>query len=265
MPKRLGQITRGTTNPNRLRRADRWLNHTYGHLIRTAEHSLFVDLGYGKDTVTTLEWFDRLCEIRTDVEMVGIEIDPERVTSAKADEKLGVSFRLGGFEIPIDADPLVVRAFNVLRQYSEDEVQNAWNLIARRLQPNGVFIEGTCDEIGRLATWVAIPATKQTAVPATITFACNPATLEKPSQFAERLPKALIHHNVPGEPIHNFLEDWDRAWAAAAPHAVFGARQRWIAAIRLLARHPHVRPVDSAKRWRLGELTVSWATVNAGA
>ena len=47
-----------------------------------------------------------------------------------------------------------------------------------------------------------------------------------PSDVAERLPKALIHRNVPGEKIHAYLQAMDQAWLEAAPLASFGNRQR---------------------------------------
>ncbi|MEY6569815.1 class I SAM-dependent methyltransferase, partial [Streptomyces sp. PGLac3x] len=71
--------------------------------------------------------------------------------------------------------------------------------------------------------------------PRTVTFATRLGSLDRPSDLAERLPKALIHRNVPGEPVHAFLRDFDRAWAAAAPYASCGARQRWQRAVRELA------------------------------
>ena len=85
------------------------------------------------------------------------------------------------------------------------------------------------------------------AVPATITFAAHLASLPRPSELAERLPKTLIHRNVPGEPVHELLAAFDRAWAAAAPQSVFGPRQRWIAAVELLARD-HAGPHPRAAR-----------------
>ena len=84
---------------------------------------------------------------------------------------------------------------------------------ARR--PDGLLVEGTCDEIGRRHVWVALGPEG----PRTVTFATRLGSLERPSDLAERLPKALIHRNVPGEPVHAFLRDFDRAWAAAAPYA----------------------------------------------
>jgi hypothetical protein len=85
------------------------------------------------------------------------------------------------------------------------------------------------------------------------------ASLESPAVFAERLPKALIHRNVPGEPIHDFLRALERAWLAAAPIGDLGVRQRWIAAVRSLL--PHWPIVGRVNRWRLGEVTVAWSAV----
>jgi hypothetical protein len=99
-------------------------------------------------------------------------------------------------------------------------------------------------------------------VPATITFAAHLASLPHPSELAERLPKTLIHRNVPGERVHELLAAFDRAWAAAAPQSVFGPRQRWIAAVGLLARDHavHTRaPLGGRARWRLGEVTLPWS------
>ncbi|CAM5242303.1 hypothetical protein SGLAM104S_01522 [Streptomyces glaucescens] len=92
--------------------------------------------------------------------------------------------------------------------------------------------------------------------PRTVTFATRLGSLERPSDLAERLPKALIHRNVPGEPVHAFLRDFDRAWAAAAPYASYGARQRWIRAVRDLTADWPV--TDGPVRWRQGEVTVRW-------
>ena len=107
-------------------------------------------------------------------------------------------------------------------------------------------------ESGRIAVWVGL----EREGPRTLSFAARLGSLESPAIFAQRLPKALIHRNVPGEPVHAFLRDWERAWAACAPLGAFGARQRWIGAARLLAADWPV--LDRANRWRLGELTVRW-------
>ncbi|KQX07810.1 MULTISPECIES: hypothetical protein [unclassified Leifsonia] len=264
----VGSITRGTTNTNRLRRIDRWIAEL--PVLRTTDDPLVVDLGYGASGVTALELHQRLAKARSGVEVVALEIEPGRVRTATdqlavvrsgstgfaADAK--VSFGLGGFEVPLPGRrrPAVIRAFNVLRQYDESHVSDAWELMTSRLQPDGVLVEGTCDEIGRICSWVALSPD----APLSLTISLRLAGLEAPSIVAERLPKALIHRNVPGERIHTLLLELDRAWHVNAPLSVYGPSQRWIAAVRMLADAGW--PVrGGVRRWRLGELTMDWAAV----
>src|SRR4051812_12963896 len=132
----LGILTRGTTAPNRLRRVDRWITGTYAGLLRAADDPLVVDLGYGASPVTTVELADRLVALRPDVEVVGIEIDPERVAAALPLARPGLSFRRGGFELPVGGRrPVLVRALNVLRQYDEEAAAHAWVELCGRLAP----------------------------------------------------------------------------------------------------------------------------------
>ncbi|WP_086821938.1 class I SAM-dependent methyltransferase [Allokutzneria sp. NRRL B-24872] len=254
----LGLPTRGTTNPNRLRRVDRWMasNPRVGTVLRAAADPLVIDLGYGSSPVTTVEMAQRLRVVRPDLRMLGLEIDAERVAAgvAVADPPL-LDFRRGGFELA-GRRPDLVRAFNVLRQYSESDAEQAWRTILDGLAPGGLLVEGTCDEIGRRCCWVTLDASG----PLTMTFACKPADIEVPSELAERLPKSLIHRNVPGERVHDLLSDLDACWATAAPFVPFGPRARWAEAVRLFAERGW--PVrDNHRRWRLGEVTVDWAAV----
>ncbi|MCT9934789.1 class I SAM-dependent methyltransferase [Planotetraspora sp. A-T 1434] len=258
----IGTITRGTTGHNRLRRSDRWIAAVHGPLLRSwaDEKPLVVDLGYGASHITTYELFTRLRRVCPSVEVVGVEIDPERVAAAKPYEREGLSFARGGFELPVARPPMVVRAFNVLRQYGEAAAWEYWDLLRGRIHPAGVIVEGTCSEIGHRAVWAALGA----GGPRTLTFAARFTGFERPSDLAERLPKTLIHRNVPGEPIHAFLADWDRAWATCAPFGPYGYRQRWIRTAELLARDWPVAtapPAGGPSRWRLGELTLPWPAV----
>lgn len=257
-PSPVGAITRGTTNPNRLRRCDRWLTEAHGWRLRAAGAApVVVDLGYGASPVTTLELRDRLRRVRPDVRVVGIEIDPARVAAAAHLAGEGLQFRLGGFEIPLPggARPIFVRAFNVLRQYDEDQVRGHWQRVAARLSPDGLLIDGTCDEIGRRAVWVAVAA----GGPVSLTFSWRLAGLGMPSEIAERLPKVLIHRNISGEPVHTFLAELDAHWRRFAPLSAYGVRQRFRAAAQAMADEGW--PLRESGRWRLGELTVDWAAV----
>src|SRR6478609_9782589 len=94
----VGAVTRGTTGYNRLRRCDRWLVHSprVRTLLESAADPLVVDLGYGALPVTTLELADRLRPVRADVRVVGLEIEPARVSTAQPAATAGVRFALGG-------------------------------------------------------------------------------------------------------------------------------------------------------------------------
>src|ERR1700754_3576995 len=97
----IGQLTRGTTGYNRLRRSDRWLVHSprARAALLSAADPLVVDLGYGALPVTTLELAARLRMVRSDVRVVGLEIHPDRVRNARATGSDTVEFALGGFEL----------------------------------------------------------------------------------------------------------------------------------------------------------------------
>jgi SAM-dependent methyltransferase len=257
-----GRITRGTTGTNRLRRMDRWIAQL--PQLRRAPRPLVVDLGYGASATTALELHQRLARARPDVEVLGLEIAPERVAIAQPFERPGVRFGLGGFEVP--GEPAtVIRAANVLRQYHESEVLGAWRQLVARLQPGGILVEGTCNEVGRVASWVAVTSDG----PQSFTISLRLASLQggevstgldPPSVVAERLPKVLIHRNVPGERIHTLLTELDRLWAVHAGLGVYSPSQRWVAVVESLKDSGW--PVLATRaRWRLGELTLSWPAV----
>jgi SAM-dependent methyltransferase len=243
----IGQVTRGTTGTNRLRRMDRWIA-TLPQLRRP--DALVVDLGYGASATTVIELQQRI-----HVPVVGLEISPERVAIAKPYETADVRFALGGFELAA-LTPTIVRAANVLRQYKEEEVLPAWREMVSRLQPGGLVIDGTCNEVGRLATWVAVGDDG----PVTLTVASRLRDLEAPSDLAERLPKVLIHRNVAGERIHQFFVELDRAWEVHAGLGVYSPSQRWIAVARTM-KDAGWPVLGGVRRWRLGELTVAWEAV----
>ena len=228
-------------------------------VLQATNDPVVVDLGYGRLPVTTLELAARLRTVRPDVRVVGLEIDPQRVAAAHAHPRppdSGVEFQVGGFELG-GLRPILVRAFNVLRQYPENAVPGAWRTMQSRLAPGGLILDGTCDELGRLSSWVLLDEDG----PLSLTLACDPGAIEQPSDLAERLPKALIHHNVSGQPIHDLLGAADRAWAAVAGQSVFGPRARWRAMrAALMATGVPVEP--QRRNTRDAVLTVPWSAVN---
>jgi tRNA G46 methylase TrmB len=70
--KPVGAITRGTTNPNRLRRVDRFI----AKLPQLkASNPIVVDLGFGATPTTSIEMLQRLAQTNPQVTVIGIEID----------------------------------------------------------------------------------------------------------------------------------------------------------------------------------------------
>ena len=258
--KPVGTVTRGTTNPNRLRRVDRYVCAL--PTLRRVENPIVVDLGYGASPITAVELLARCKTVNSQTRLVGVEIERERVERGLAVATDDLRFTLGGFETPLPPDfgtgtrVDIIRAFNVLRQYDESEVAAAWALMQGRLSDSGLLIEGTCDEIGRVSTWVAITPDG----PQSLSLSLKLDALDAPSIAAERLPKVLIHRNVPGESIHRFMVELDRAWKTHAPLSNFGAIQRWIATVETMKANGW--PVIGGRtRWRLGEITVAWDAV----
>jgi hypothetical protein len=224
--------------------------------LASVAEPVVVDLGYGRTPVTTLELAQRLRTVRPDIRVVGLEIDPERVATA-AGQAVGapVEFAVGGFELA-GLRPILVRAFNVLRQYPLESVTGAWHEMQSKLAPGGLIVDGTCDELGRRCCWVLLDRHG----PISLTLACDPQHIDRPSDLAERLPKILIHHNVPSQPIHALLTAADRAWAAAAGHSVFGPRNRWRAMLAEL-RTMDVPVTVPGRSGRDAVLTVPWTAV----
>src|SRR6267143_3903151 len=114
-PRPLGQPTRGKTGPNRLRKTDTFLAVAYPEFVRQMR-GLYVDLGYGFYPVTSLETLQRLRRLNPKLQVLGVEIDPQRVADAQPFAESGLSFRLGGFNLPLlpGEGASVIRAFNVL-------------------------------------------------------------------------------------------------------------------------------------------------------
>ena len=244
----IGTITRGTTGFNRLRKVDRWVFYHSELRRKLRPHAvaapLAIDVGYGDSYTTTCEWAWWLRRINPHISVVGLEIDPSRVLPPRD----GVRFERGGFELA-GYRPHIVRAFNVLRQYDVTQVPDAWSMVCGRLAPGGVFIEGTCDELGRRASWVLLDRRG----PVSLTLAWQPWDVAKPSDVAERLPKILIHRNVPGQKIHSLLQLCDDCWDKTNGLAAFGPRIRWRETQKLLLPRPRLL--------RDNILTVPWSVV----
>ena len=221
-----GVITRGKTARNRLRRVDTF-TLLYARECLTAPNALFVDLGYGEEAITTFESAQRFHKVNAQLPVIGVEIDPERVAAAKPYEDALTTFRLGGFNLPLQAgeQPTVVRSFNVLRQYAETDVVPAWQTIAAGMAEDGLLIEGTSDPFGRI--WTANLIRMRGKMPhyEGFLFSTNFRAGFSPELFQPYLTKNFIHQMQTGSLIDTFLRDWKTACHETIAMKTFGLRQ----------------------------------------
>ena len=258
-----GQATRGKTAPNRLRRVDSFVLMYDAALLRRAEHdfadAFFVDLGYGAEPVTTLESAQRFRQVNSHLPVLGVEIDRERVNAALPFADKITNFRLGGFNLPLQRKPTgaletvrLIRAFNVLRQYDEGAVADAYARLGYYLLPGGLLIEGTSDPTGRI--WVANLLRKPSQSraetplqPEALVFSSNFRDGVDPLLFQTRLPKNYIHRVVPGEFIYDFFQAWKQAVLETMPFQVWGPRQWFMASAHGLAARGYA--VNLRRKW----------------
>jgi hypothetical protein len=236
-----GQVTRGKTARNRLRRIDNFILIYDSGLIRRMDgpfaNALYVDLGYGAEPFTTLESAERLRQANPRLRVLGIEIEPDRVTNALPYADDGTQFRLGGFNVPLLPGETIraIRAFNVLRQYSEAEVRESWDIMGQTMLPGGLLLEGTSDPFGRISVTNLLRRREHDLVYEGLLFATNFRWGFKPDIFQPVLPKNFIHRMIPGEAIYEFMEAWKQASRDTIAHREWGLRQWFVASAHALA------------------------------
>ena len=248
-----GLITRGKTADNRLRRVDNFILMYEPALLSSGYlfgDSLFVDLGYGSHPRTTLESAVRFRKANPNLKILGVEIDKERVEAAQpyVDDK--TFFRLGGFNLPLQAGETVrlIRAFNVLRQYEEKDFAPAYERLAEYVLPNGLMIEGTSNPFGSI--WVANLVRKiesRNWEMEALVFSTNFRLGFDVEEFQTILPKNLIHRVVKGEPIYDFFEAWKHSARETSPAKPFGLKQWFIASAERLVQKRY--KIDLHKKW----------------
>jgi len=269
--KPVGQATRGKTASNRLRRIDRFLS-LYDPLLLGRDDGAYagayvVDLGYGAEPVTTLEMAEWLHGRYPELRVLGVEIDPARVAAAKPYETDRVTFRLGGFNLPLNMrmdgsreTVRAVRAFNVLRQYDASAVVPALTELAHSLLPGALVVEGTSDPNGRVwsANLFRRIASTEGAFPFEhegLVFGTNFRAGVDPAIWQPVLPKNYIHRMVPGEPVYEFFQAWKRAARETAGYQAWGPRA-WFLACAERLRQSGCNVVCRRKFLRNGLLVV---------
>ncbi len=239
--KPVGQPTRGKTASNRLRRVDNFILLYEPSLLTRSDglfaEAMFVDLGYGFDARTTLESAERFRRVNPTLKILGVEIDKERVEAALPFTDERTFFRLGGFNLPLQAGESVrlMRAFNVLRQYEEKDFVPAYERLAQYVLPGGLMIEGTSNPFGsvwaaNVARMLAGGSWKKEA----LVFSTNFRMGFDITDFQAVLPKNHIHHVAQGEQIYDFFEAWKRSAAETSHAKAFGLRQWFVSSAEVL-------------------------------
>lgn len=254
-----GQITRGKTARNRLRRVDTFLL-LYDRALISAQappfdRAYYVDLGFGAEPITTLQSARRLRAVNPALPVLGVEIEPERVQAAQPFADALTHFRLGGFSLALIPGESVrlIRAFNVMRQYEETDMIPAWQTMGRAMLPGGLLIEGTSDPFGRV--WVAnlLRRADDRLVYEGLVFSTNFRWGFRPDLFQPVLPKNCIHRIVPGQRIDAFMTAWKYAAQDTIAFRAWGLRQWFEASAYTLARQGYA--VSTRRRLlRLGYL-----------
>lgn len=235
MRRPLGHETRGKTAPGRLRRLDAFVCAVLPEVLRAPGHAPYVDLGFGWLPLTTMDSARAFRRLNPTLEVIGTEIVLERVEAAVPWADARTRFLHGGFDVRIEPLARLVRAANVLRQYDESEVQPAWEAIGRGMAEGAWLLEGTSDPSGRVAVFNTLQKRGGQLIPNGLLFSLSSKEAIEPSELAQRLPKNLIHRNVPGEPVHRFLSDWTRIWRSQRHLEAFGRRHWWAMSARALA------------------------------
>lgn len=187
-----------------------------------------------------------------------MEIDPKRVEMAQLYTNEYTFFRLGGFNLPLqtwpEGEPETIRlicAFNVLRQYNEQDVEPTDHLLSQHFLPGRLIIEGTSSPLERI--WVANilrtptqPSTSPWFLEALV-FSTNFRQPFDPVDFQTVLPKNYIHRVVPGEAIYQFFQAWKQATHITTPFKVWGSRQCFKASAQQLATYGY--PINTQSKW----------------
>ena len=233
--------TRGKTQPGRLARLDAFVSLRERALLTRSDgdyqDALFVDVGFGQTLATTLESLEafRLAGFRGRV--VAVDIDEKRVELARQQHGAEVDVRTGGFELPLreGEHARLVRAMNVLRQYREQEVPDAWERMGRNLVEGGLLLEGTSSKHGSMLSSHLLRKTSGGLRREGLLFSTTFVRGFAPMQMRDYLPRDLRRRVVAGERIATFFDAWTAAWQEAraegyrAPPLVFAESGRRLA------------------------------------
>ena len=212
------RTTRGKSRPGRLRLLDRYLREAEGALLARRDgayaHARCVDVGLGASAHTTVEWTTWLRTHWPELQVLGIDNDPQRVHAALTHHgRPGLRYVEASFAPRAQEPARLVRAINLLRDYCDSEVATAWAAMARDLLPGGLLVEGSTDKQGRVLVAHLLRRRPNLLEHEAMLFATDLSRGFAPPMFRSVLPRALRARTGPGAQVRAFLDHWTAAWS----------------------------------------------------
>jgi hypothetical protein len=189
-----------------MRLLDRWLVERESALLARGD-GVVVDVGIGTDPWTAIE-LQRVVRVK----VIATDIDVDRVLHAR---NQGVDARLGEFTTRIVEPALVVRAMNVLRGYTEEEIDAGHRALATPLVDGGIVLEGTSDATGAVVTAWLLRRVGGDLVRERLLLLTDFSRGFGPGLFWDHLPRDLRRSAERGTRIRAFLDEWNRAFEQA--------------------------------------------------
>ncbi|QRK04199.1 methylase [Archangium violaceum] len=217
----LDRKTRGRTSHGRLQALDVYLLHQERELLTRSEgawgRAAFVDLGFGEHPWTTLESARAFRELNPRLPVVGVELEPQRVESAREHADALTDFRQGGFDLPLGPGETVrlIRAMNLLRGYRPEEVPGIHQKLGGALLEGGLLVEGSTDTSGAVLVAHLLRRVPEGLSREALLFHTDFSRGFAPVLFRDWLPRDFRRRVKPGEPIHAFFAQWMETWQEA--------------------------------------------------
>ena len=205
--------TKGRTRAGRLAALDAWLLATERPLLEAPGEAPVVDVGFGAEPWTLLEFASAVRSANAALTVLGVERDEAALRAAAGPcAGAGVAVHPGGFELDGIAPARLVRAMNVLRGYTEAEAAAAHALLGEALAEGGLLVEGSASEDGALCTAHLLRKRGGALGREGLWLSTDFSRGFAPIQFRDWLPRDLRRSVKPGTAIHGFLQRWTSAW-----------------------------------------------------
>lgn len=243
---------RRKTRVGRLKALDRLLLAHHRPLLERRDGlwagAVVVDVGLGMQPWTTVELAEALRqELAQPPEVVGVDVDPELVTTAHAWARPGVRFDHGDLGWSA-GHARVVRALNVLRDRTEGEVPAAHAALGAGVVPGGVVLEGTCSPSGEVGVVHCLRRAAEGLEREALWMWTDGSQGSAPLLFRDRMPRDLRRWVRHDHPLGQLMAAWMDAYRASAG----GGLDRLAASVEALGR-PELAMIGAG--------AVAWAPV----